>query len=501
MSNRHDYKDIKFGFSSAEKESASLPNLLTDGYIDISEITKRAYTGSETIFLGYKGSGKSSIAQRIDLLHKNAHDTFVNTIYLQDFNYTKFSDILPHNEDPAEKYPNGWAWVICVLILSSFSRDEGISSPYSSELFDNFRILKNEGLLFEPSMRKIIEASGQRRLMLSIPKVFQIESESAEVSDIIPNLVSQLKQLISTVQTKSKHFIFIDGLDDILTEKRQQYQAIGSLIFEVDRINIFLRKNCPNISVLLLCRTDIFELLAGANKNKIRQDSSFELNWYTNPQNLRESGLVQIANKRASLSLKENVDIFDYFFPNKIYSRDTVRYLLEMTRHTPRDFLQLLTFIQKVCSSKTPTSSEIRTGLNRYSVEYFYPEILDEMEGYSDPRKSKHFFNLVSFTGSREFRYNDIIKINKENGNKLRAGEIDILLNALFECSAIGNVAYVTGRRGRKYNQLTYRYRNRHTPFRKEQTIILHRGLWRALNLPESGEINKLHFKPYKDPF
>ncbi|WP_228391845.1 hypothetical protein, partial [Gluconobacter aidae] len=53
------------------------------------------------------------------------------------------------------------------------------------------------------------------------------------------------------------------------------------------------------------------------------------------------------------------------------------------------------------------------------------------------------------------------------------------LCDALFNCSAIGNIQHRSG--GKTY--YTFKYRNRHSSFNENEDIMLHRGLWKALNL------------------
>lgn len=80
---------------------------------------------------------------------------------------------------------------------------------------------------------------------------------------------------------------------------------------------------------------------------------------------------------------------------------------------------------------------------------------------------------------SREFSYSQFVTSFRDlkTGDCLNA---DVVLNVLYDCSAIGNVyPYKNG----KETRISFKYRNRHSSFNKENRIILHKGLWKALNV------------------
>ena len=119
------YRDIKFGYSSAEAERSRDPGLLTEGHIDLRAASEEALHGQKYLFLGYKGAGKSFIAERIDLTLGGSHSDFVKLLSLSDFPFTPFSKIIRGNSEPESKYPTAWSWILLVYLLESFAKDEG----------------------------------------------------------------------------------------------------------------------------------------------------------------------------------------------------------------------------------------------------------------------------------------------------------------------------------------------------------------------------------------
>jgi hypothetical protein len=84
------FADIEFGFADAEKESAQNPDLLLFAFFDDSHIVDKALKGSPFLLLGYKGSGKTAIAERANLLASSDPSLFVKVEQLADFSYTDF---------------------------------------------------------------------------------------------------------------------------------------------------------------------------------------------------------------------------------------------------------------------------------------------------------------------------------------------------------------------------------------------------------------------------
>lgn len=475
-----DFRTINFGYASAEQEGARFPDLLLKGYFDLHDISLHALDSDEFLILGYKGSGKTAVAERLKLLYDGNSHIFINSLNLEDFPYTTFSEIVKGNEAPEAKYPTAWSWLLLINLLGSFERDQGMRPDEPAAFGDTLNALREMGLLPVSGLPRLVRSTTKRTFKLSIPKFLERSWETQDLSVDIPSYVDNLKRLVTGLHTQSKHVLILDGLDEIVTLKLAQWDSLGALVFEVNRLNSLFRMNSVPAKIILLCRTDIFELLRGANKNKIRQDSATELNWYADPKTPMQSLLVKIANLRATLTFGVETDLFDELFPKKTFGRSTAKIILDTTRHTPRDFLQLLKYIQSCCTGNAVNSGNVRSGLRKYSIEYFLPEIVDELDGYATAEEIKEFFQIVGSLRSREFSAKQVYEALENDATILTKNQVDYIFRALFECSAIGNVQRREG--GGRF--LTYRFRNRHATFNIKERLMLHRGLWRALNLP-----------------
>lgn len=91
----YDFRQINFGLSDAQTEGEDYPNLLSDGYVDILQVVDKAINTSVFLFLGYKGSGKSSLSEHLRLTQVGVE---VDQQPLKDFPF-KFFDKIINSED------------------------------------------------------------------------------------------------------------------------------------------------------------------------------------------------------------------------------------------------------------------------------------------------------------------------------------------------------------------------------------------------------------------
>lgn len=234
------FKDIAFGFSSAEKERSEEPDLILNGYIDYKSATDAAKSGEKYLFLGYKGTGKSSIGERLELTLSNDYSNFVRLVSLGDFPFTSFSKIVRGDSEPESKYPAAWSWLLLIYLLESFGRDEGLQHPDQPALQDAMKAFRMMGLSPAGDPASLVRTSSKNNFTLSLPgKLAEYSwsgSETRPASEL-PSFVESLKTMLSQARSTSGHYLIIDGLDDVLTSREVQYRSLSALIFEVARLN------------------------------------------------------------------------------------------------------------------------------------------------------------------------------------------------------------------------------------------------------------------------
>lgn len=474
-----EYAKIEFGKARAELEAARYPQLLEKGYLDYQNAFEKLQNGELYLVLGQKGAGKSAIGEKLRIAAEQDKRTRVAIVHLGDFPFKPFSKILGGAGESEASYPSTWSWLLLLSIVDNLRFDPGARDALNIDYNRAIDELCKLGLLPTTDFRKVVLQSSKTTFKASIPKLLEFTRETSPSGNDLQflALVDFLKRLIVDYSTEGGVTLVLDGLDDVLTKRDVQYQALSALVFEVDRLNMHFFKNRKPIHIVLLCRTELFERLPGPNKNKLRQDSALELNWYHDTKAPGASRLVELINLRASLALGTDVDVFHTWFPEKINDGSTIHFLLDNTRHTPRDFINLMNSFKDFCPDGRMSREQIMSGLRKYSVEYFEPEIRDELVGYVPDRSFDKFCELVAIIRQREFSYERISKLAIEYD--FPNDQLNDTLRALYDCGAIGN-KWTTPTGSNRYE---FKYRNRNATLDRTKTIVLHRGLWKALNL------------------
>ena len=474
------FSEIQFGFASAEEESVQAPDLLTGGYLDFEDIISQTMSGRYFLVLGHKGSGKSSVAEHLRLKTQADPLQFCEIMQLADFPFGAFKKIISGDTEPESKYPTAWAWILLLKILDSFSRDEGSPTQGSIDFLKALGTLKELGLMPIPELKHVVLTSSRNSFKVNLATVLETayEGQYEDRSLQLPYFVEALKTLVLNFRSESRHTIIIDGLDDILTKKDLQFQSLAALLFEVARLNRDFKRSGSPIHIIVLCRTDIFERLPDGNKNKLGLDSAFHIDWYRNTRNPAESRLIKLVNLRASLQDRTIRDIFDEFFPSMCEGRAIEEFLLELTRHTPRDFIQLLKYLQGFDGGRRLVRDDILSGVRDYSIKYFLPEIKDELVGYVPEAHVEIAFELLGSPRKREFLFSEL-RSRQDSHSRFKDIDLEAFISALFDCSAIGNIQNRHG--GNTY--YTFKHRNQNATFNVNERLLLHRGLWKAMNL------------------
>jgi hypothetical protein len=430
------------------------------------------------LILGYKGSGKSAIGERLGLLQDRRRELYVKLLDLEEFPFRAFGRIVGGSLETEARYPVAWSWLLLVTLLDSFSIDERLISTDDQDLEPVLTILRQLGLLPAVKIKELALTSSKRSIKAQIPKLVEGALEQTyQGGDVFAQVAALLKRLMLGFKTPNRHLLIIDGLDDILTRRNVQYDSLAALVNEIDRLNADFQLAGVPCKILLLCRTDLFERLPSANKNKVRQDYTIELDWYQDPREPEKSRLLRLIGLRAELA-GAKPDPIDAYFPTKLEDRPIKSFLLDHTRHTPRDLIKLLTSIQGFATSRNLSKNQVLNGLRHYSLFYFRQEIEDELVGYLTDEERENAIPLLAAVRAREFNLGRLraASLTASNWQSL---DIEKILRVLFDCSAIGNVQY----RGKNTTYFTFKYRNRMSTLNFDESILIHRGLWKSMNL------------------
>ncbi|WP_343317544.1 hypothetical protein AAFM46_09610 [Arthrobacter sp. TMP15] len=265
------FKDIEFGFKSAEAERKIDPDLLLDGFFHKGDIINEICNGVPYFILGYKGSGKSSIAEHLSLLSTTDPTLFVNLCALRDFPFEQVPEVISATGDKTVRTNLGWSILLVLKIFESISEDNEArrENPEIDSLASKLRKL---GLLPKRKLRDLVLVSREIDLSLALPKALTASMKDTYKEPVL--VLSQVRdvimEMVIVTRTTNQHILFLDGLDEIFYKFEDSYFSLASLVHEVDALNSDFSNAGVPIKVVLLCRTDVFERLPSPNINKLR---------------------------------------------------------------------------------------------------------------------------------------------------------------------------------------------------------------------------------------
>ena len=471
----YDFKKIVFGKADAYKEVRT-PELLLDGYLDAYGYIDSLIDGDVYYVFGQKGSGKSAIGSKIELISKTEKKIFAKTYDLEQFDYPGFGGVIPGHEETTKKNLSTWEFLIALKLIEHYDISAVEVKDPNIKIKNIKKGLESMGLIPSKGFNGIIDKMKHRAFKVNVmDSGVEVSPENRINPSDIQRMVSNVINAMYNVSPVKKHIIIIDGLDGTLGRRSVEYEVLSSLINATNIINNRFFEEGINAKVIVLCRNDVMDKLKGTNKNKYIQDSGIMLDWYQDVAELRNTNLNKLINLRAKVSLNAEVSVIDEFFPLVITTgntkKDTLKYLLEHTRHTPRDFIELMNYIQKVSYQHGATTESIKNGIRKYSENYFVGEIKDGLEGFLSGEEIESIFMAIRRVGH-------ISMTVQELADELAIDQKDVsrMLEALYDAGAIFNVNPSNG-------HLTSKFRNRYSSFDSRQQIRIHSGLVKAFSL------------------
>lgn len=469
------FADLKFGEASADVEARSKIPFLEKAFFDEDGVLEEINNGARWLVLGNKGSGKSAIGEKLRI--SSDHDSFSKIFSLSSISYKNLRGIITGDDIERAKFFNAWKVILLVKIIESVNEDQSNNLANDKRYKNLLDFLKKNGLMGDSSISLMINKTYKLSARGGFKDVIQFGREDEYVNNEIgaQNLINVILSLISTYSCPTSHRIILDGLDDVALPSENQMSSIAGLLNAVNEINNEMVDAEKNIKIIVLCRTDIFNLISDPNSNKIKQTGSITLSWLSDRMDDRDAKLFRLLNLRTKLTTDLVDDVVDSYFPPEYRRQPIRRILLEQTRFLPRDVIQLMNYIQNLCKGNKVSEVDLREGLALYSREYFFGEILNETTGHIIDGSDRKFLQLVSSYKRTEFSYEEIQKHMLDQGENF---DLKPTLKVLFNCSAIANIT-----QNSKGTFFTFKFRNTNAEINFKEKILIHRGLWRGLNI------------------
>ncbi len=491
------YRDLYFGMSDSRNEASANQQEFVRSYVDLRGTSEAVTEGQKFLVLGPKGTGKSALAWYMRLT-ESIDTHFASVLDASSLPLAEIPRLQTGQDAGPERTVIAWRFILLCNYLQLLLRDSSCFFEDPKEVNRVAKLLRDYGFMSDASGKAIVNISSTT-VTIPIPKIGEVYKKERRSHLNIYNLVPYLESWASTALSNARHVLLLDGLDSILLNDPKYDESLASLVQAAYTLNqrFLERESCG--SIVLLLRNDVFARieLSLPDSQKMRDDLSTQLDWrvLSGAAGIR-SPLITLVNTKAARALEvPAVDVLG-FFPHVIplgtrgqspRSVPVLQYLLNLTRHTPRDLLRLFEEIRKVEEAEPVgrpilRTDVIREGVLRYSKDYFVGAIRNEFAGTEGgPEAASAAISALKSLNKQEFDRDDFKTVLNDFATDATPAA-DKLLELLFYAGAIGNVI---GRENDRYMQFYHRRDESEIYLRGK--FILHSALIHAWAMPYGG--------------
>ena len=298
---------------------------------------KNSFSGTKTIVIGRKGSGKSAIftLMRDEL---NESGALVIPVTPDQYSWSALKDYQEKGILPVQAHTN--AWKLTLLSSSIWKLNEAGLISSNSKLVKYYQYMRdayipNQNNLFLNIVEKI-------KTILGGIKTKWVSFDFGDTGAVATPLrvTEEIKARLQNEWPQGKQIrILIDRLDDSWDASKDSENLIIGLLKAANEINsTFVGK----ITVTIFLRSDIYDNLFFDDQDKLRQN---EETLYWNSDDLKA---VVCERVRVSLELDEtdNNKVWQNLFSQKAYrSRASAeKYIIDRTFKRPRDIISFVRF-------------------------------------------------------------------------------------------------------------------------------------------------------------
>lgn len=498
---RPKYADLYFGKADSRNELIDDRGDFIKSFVNLQSIVEKVIGGSHTLVLGPKGTGKSALAWYLEATSRDRN----HFARVKDASELPLADI-PQLETGqtagTERTVTAWRFILLCNYLDVVLQDQSAILPSENEVRRVTRHLRQYGLMGGTAGKAILSIA-KTTINIPIPKLGTIYQRESTPNLTIFALLPYLEEWAAKARSGNRHVLILDGLDSIFLNDAKYDESMASLVQATYMVNQRFARTGSSGSIVLLLRNDVFSRvsLTLPDSQKMRDDNAVELDWrvLSGARGIK-SPLIRLVNEKAAQAAGvSGLEVLSYFPqtievgrgrssgpPRQIH---TLQYLLNMTRHTPRDLLRLFEEIRRVEESGIFESSRngklrqdvIREGTLQYANRYFPNAIRNEFAGFSGSADAgQAALSALQSLPSQLFEREQFTNALSELGY----GDpqvADRLLRLLFFAGAVGN--FVRRRDGQE-TYLQFYHRRDDADIYLKSTLTMHGALCHAWNIP-----------------
>lgn len=452
---------------------------------------KKILNGDKFYVIGRKGSGKSAISEYVlNLCEQNpqsGYKTFTEKLSFKNFPFNDLYALENGKYTKPNQYITIWKYIIYSCICRLMAKNQQIDNELRSVLEKLYppTTIKSLSRLIDSWTTKefgaqILGSGGN----MKVDKISKFETLSwIDKTNILEDIIEEYID-------DSNYYVVFDELDedyrvfDTQEDLSQYINLITSLFKAVQDIKSIFRNKKQIVCPVVFLRDDIYLLIKDTDKNKWG-DFKIALEW-------DESKIKAMLAYRISKALDENAEILSFerawssIFTEQMITlggnnknkADIFYYITLSTQLRPRDYIKYI----QVCAEKTVqdgstkiTASTVKQVDKGFS-NYLKDEIIDEI--HAQLPDIQIIFSIISQIRKWNFTIKEFKDTYLQYYKKgtVKNGNVDYILQMLFDFSIIGN-------RPKNRTISFFRYNNSEARFNFNENIVVHRGLFKALQI------------------
>jgi hypothetical protein len=489
------FTDLYFGLADGKNEAIEHPDEFIQSFVDHNNVVEEVSDKRKLLLLGPKGTGKSAVAWYVELTARSRNQ-LVQTRDISELPLTEIGKVKTGEDEGPGRSLTAWRILLLCSMIDVILSDQASSLNQNSDFLRVVEALRREGFL-DPTFKRAVLSASKSTFKLSVTGIGEYSREASPNLNLY-HLVPYLVQWIKENQSPNRHLLFLDGLDSIYLTDSRYTSALSSLL----QAAYLLRQELVGSTshLVLLVRNDIFTRLQLADSGKMRDDFGVDLDWRMLTGRPERSALFRLINSKApSLLGTGSIDVVGrYFSPNvELGARrggpgraeHIWQYLLNLTRHTPRDLLQLLENIRRVCKEDPGALDRqgrvrpdaLREGVLRYATRHFVGAIQNELVGRdsTDPEMVSRAISTLRNLPGQSFTAEQFTRDCFDDNSDANRAQAAKLLSWLFFAGAIGNE-----RPGRNESYLQFYHRRDETEVYLKGRLRIHNALVYAQSTP-----------------
>jgi Cdc6-like AAA superfamily ATPase len=453
-------------------------------YFYHTRVVDRLSKGKKSYVIGRKGTGKTAISQY--LASSAGEGEFAQKLSFKNFPFNTLYELEDSGFTSPNQYITLWKYLIYSSICKMLSRNKSVDLGSRQKLQKLF----NDDLesAFPSAVAKWTGLNFDIKILGNGIGVGANKNSSGDRKIEISERVEILEKFIFGLVGSDKYLILFDELDEdykdiIEPEKYDKYTELLTSLFKAVQ-DVRSRFRDRKVYPIVFLRDDIYDILQDPDKNKWT-DFKVELDWNRESiKNMLAFRISRAIDENSEPKSFESVwkEVFDKgqvrYGDRASKSMPIFEYITRSTQNRPRDYIRYI----QVCASQAleegreKITPQIVKKEGKSFSNYLKTEIEDEIHGAIP--EIKRILNL--FTKLRkqtlsigEFR--ELYESEVASGN-IPKRDYQFVLEILFMFSVIGNAP-------KQKTHQVFRYKDKEARLNMNENIIVHRGLFRALQI------------------